>query len=118
MHTDIQAHFQALVDAVQTTTLPAERKGVVAGSIKRLSGLYAKFGETAESRYFDQITQQVQWVLNDLEGCPEAHKLDADFRRKLQSLHEELGLPKLVLKSPPAPAGVKKARKKKQPGVG
>jgi hypothetical protein len=112
MHADIRAHFQALADAVQTTTLPAERKGVVARSVERLAGLYTQFRERHESRYFDEITCQIQWLLNDLEGCPEARKLDATFRERLQFLHEELGLPKLALKTSPAQVSPKNTRKK------
>lgn len=113
MHAEIQAHFQALVDAIQPTALPAERQGVVARSVTRLAGLYAKFRETSESRYFDEIARQVQWVLDDLKGCPEAHKLDVAFREGLHHLHEELGLPKLPLKANLAPPPPKKTRKKK-----
>ena len=59
MHETIQRHFQALEDAVQTTTVPADRKAVIAGSIKRLSALYTKFRETNDSRYGDEITRLV-----------------------------------------------------------
>jgi hypothetical protein len=111
MHAEIQMHFQTLVDDVQETALPADRKEVFAGSIQRLSALYIKFRQADESRYFDEITRLVQALLKDLEVCPEAQKLDADFREKLRLLHEELGLPKLALKSTPPPKP-KKARKK------
>jgi len=111
MHAEIQMHFQALLDDVQDTPLSNDRKEVFAGAIQRLSALYIKFREGDESRYFDEITRQVQALLKDLEACPEAQKLDADFREKLRLLHEELGLPKLALKSTPAPK-VKKTRKK------
>ena len=42
---------------------------------------------------------------------PSADEASA-FRERLQSLHEELGLPKLALKTPPAPPSPKKSRKK------
>ena len=100
-------------DAVRTTAVPADRKEVIVGSVKRLSALYAKFRETNESRYGDEITRLVQSVLKDLEACPEARKLDAAFREKLRLLHEELGVPPLALRPAPPPPGPKKAHKKK-----
>jgi hypothetical protein len=112
MHETIRAHFQKLEAAVQKTTVLADRKEVVAGSIQRLAALYAKFRQTDESRYFDEITRVIQGVLNELDACPEAKKLDAAFREKLRQLHEELGLPRLTLKSTSPPPGPKKTRKK------
>ena len=112
MHETIRAHFQELEDAVQPTTIPADRKEVIAGSIKRLAALYTQFRQTNESRYFDEIARVVQGVLKDLEACPQAQKLDAAFRQKLWHLHEELGLPRLALKPASPPPGSKKARKK------
>src|SRR5947209_598299 len=111
MHADIQAHFAALEEAIRKTTVPAERKEVIAGSVRRLSALYTQFRETNESRYGDEITRVVQSVLKDLEACPEAQKLDAAFREKLWLLHEALGLPQLTLKRA-ALAKPKKASKK------
>ena len=112
MHETIQAHFQALQDAVCTTAIPADRQQVIATSIKRLSALYLQFRESNESRYGEEIARVVQSVLKELEACPEARKLDADFRAKLRLLHDELGVPGLLLK-PQAPAPkARKTRKK------
>jgi hypothetical protein len=113
MHESIKEHFKDLEEAVRSTTIPADRKEVIAGTVRRLTGLYTKFRETNESRYGDQITALVQGVLMELEACPEARKLDAAFREKLQLLHEELGVPKLALKPAPPPPAPKKPRKKK-----
>ena len=113
MHADIRAHFQALVEAVQGTAIPAERKEVVAGSVQRLSSLYAKFRETNESRYGAEIASLVQGILKDLEACPKARKLDAPFREKLRRLHDELGVPSLALKSAAPPSGPKMTRTKR-----
>jgi hypothetical protein len=113
MHADIQAHFLALVAAVQPTTIPAERKEVIARSVQRMPALYARLQETNESRYSDGITALVQGILMDLEACPEARKLGAAFREKLRQLHEETGVPQLTLK----PAVPTKPRKKKRPAA-
>ncbi len=115
MHERIKAHFEELEEAIRTTTVAADRKEAIAGSVKRLSALYAKFRETNDSRYGAEITRLVQGVVNDLAACPEARQLDAAFREKLHLLHEELGVPELILKSAPAPPGPKKTRTKKKP---
>src|SRR5262249_25618900 len=107
------AHFRELEEAVRTTAVPAERKEVIAGSVRRLSALYARFRETDESRYGDAISRLVQGVLKDLEACPEARRLGAAFREKLRRLHEALALPHLALKAAPPPPGPKKTRKEK-----
>ena len=112
MHETMRAHFQGLADAVRPTTIPADRKEVVAGSIKCLAALYTQSRQTDESRYFDEVTRVVQGVLKDLQAFPQAQELDAAFRQKLWHLHEELGLPRLALKPASPPPGSKKARKK------
>jgi hypothetical protein len=117
MYKAVQAHFEALETAVGTTTIGADRKHVIASRIGRLSGLYTRFGEANESRYFDEISGLVQLLLRELEACPKAQKLDATFREKLNRLHEELGLPPLNLKSPPTPGAAKKASKKSRPAT-
>jgi hypothetical protein len=113
MHKAVQAHFQALGTAVGTTAIGADRKHVIASRIERLSGLYTRFGEANESRYFDEINSLVQLLLRELEACPKAQKLDATFREKLRILHEELGLPPLKLKPPPTETPEKKPSKKR-----
>jgi hypothetical protein len=112
MHKDIQAHFKKLEDAVQATAVPADRKEFIAVSVEKISVLYTKYRETNESRYGDEITRLVQWVLQELQACPEARKLDADFREGLRLLHEQLGVPGLMLKPPAPPPRSPKPRKK------
>lgn len=112
MHADIQAHFAALEKAVRETAVPAGRQEVIAGCVKRLASLYTQFRETNDSRHGDEIGRVVQSVLKDLEACPEARKLDAEFREKLRLLHEDLGLPALALKAASPPPKPLKTRKK------
>jgi hypothetical protein len=111
MHESIKTHFQDLEDAIRTTAIPAERKEVIAGYVRRLPVLYTQFRETNDTRYGDEITRGVQSVLRELEACPEASKLDAVFREQLHLLHRELGIPTLTLKTAPA---AKKTPKKKR----
>ena len=113
MHESIQTHFQDLEEAVRSTAVPSDRREAIAGLVGRLPALYTQFRDTNDSRWGEEITRVVQAVLKDLEACPEARKLDAAFRTKLSLLHEELGVPKLTLKSAPPPPGPKKTRKKK-----
>ena len=112
MHESIRTHFKDLEEAVRSTGVPADRREVIAGLVRRLPALYTQFRETNDSRWGEEIARVVQAVLKDLEACPEARKLDAAFRAKLSLLHEESGVPKLALKSAPSP-GPKKARRKK-----
>ena len=117
MHEALQAHFQALQDAIDTTAITTERKHINAGRIARLAGLYTRLRESHESRYFDEINGLVQLVLRELEACPKAQNLDSAFRDKLMLLHEELGLPPLNLKSPPPPRAAKKTSKRVRPAA-
>ena len=106
----VQAHFEALENAVRHTAVAADRQQIIAKRIGRLAGLYTRFGEANESRYFDEINGLVQLLLTELEACPKAQKLDALFREQLRILHEELGIPPLRLKPAPTPAPAKKVR--------
>ena len=112
MHEAIQAHFQELAHAVETTAIPADRQQVLKTSINGLAKLYTQFRETNESRYGKEITRVVQAVLRELETCPQARKLDADFREKLRLLHDRLGVPGLVLKPQAAAPKTRNTRKK------
>ena len=112
MHESIRTHFKDLEEAVGSTAVPADRREVIAGLVRRLPALYDQFRETNDARWGEEITRVVQAVLKDLEACPEARKLDAAFRAKLSLLHEEWGVPKLTLKSA-SPPSQKKTRTKK-----
>jgi hypothetical protein len=113
MHESIRAHFQELEEALRVTAVPADRREVIAGSVRRLPALYARFRETNESRHGEEIARLVQGILKDLEACPQARELDAAFREKLRLLHEELGVPPLALKPAARPPASGKGRKKK-----
>jgi hypothetical protein len=111
MHDLIQAHFAALQAAIEDTTVTDERKRLIAAFLGRLGNLYTRYRETNASRYGDEITSLVQAMLRELESCPEARKLDAQFREGLHALHEELGIPKLPLKPAPVPPKPRKKSK-------
>jgi hypothetical protein len=98
MHETLKAHFAALESAVQNTGIDTDRKRFIATSIEKLSDLYRQYRQTNESRFGDEITRLVQSVLKQLEACPKAQKLDAKFREGLRALHEDLGIPTLLLR--------------------
>ena len=108
MHARIRKHFASLIKALSKTTLSEERRAFVAKSVERLDDLYDSFRQTNASRSGDQIAMIVQSVLRELEACEKASALDAAFRDGLHQLHEELGIPKLALKSKPAARKVAK----------
>jgi hypothetical protein len=111
MHDRIKSHFAELQSALEDTSLSDERKQIVANSVAKLGALYTQFRETNMSRFGDEITRLVQAVLHQLQDCPEASKLDADFRLGLSSLHQELGIPRLTLKALKVPPKPKKGSK-------
>jgi hypothetical protein len=70
-----------------------------------LSSLYIQYRRTSESRYAVEITRLLQGVLAELDkaeadatGAQTAGIID-----RFRLLHEQLGLPALGLKPPPAP---------------
>ena len=115
MEKAIQAHLGVLGEAVQATALPAESKHSAAWLIGRLPALYNLLRQTDDSRYDDEITRLYQALINELASagvaCPRALKLAARIPEGLRSLHEELGLPKLALKTPSLPAPRRKVPK-------
>jgi hypothetical protein len=115
MHEALRAHFQALQDALETTTISTEGKQINATRMGRLAVLYTRFGESHESRYLEEMSGLVRLVLRELEGCPKAQALDPPFRDTLTILHEELGVPALNLKSPSPPRAAQRTNKTRHP---
>ena len=109
-----QAQLAALGDEVVAAAIPEGCKQTAAWCIGQLPTLYAKFRQTYESRYGEEISRLVQWLLKELatsqQTCPEAHKLAARIDDRLRLLHEQFGLPRLNLKSlRPSPGHSRKA---------
>jgi hypothetical protein len=113
MHDRIRHLFAALEAAVDETSVTPERKAFISVWVVKLHDLYGQFRETNSSRFGDEITRLVQQILRELEACPEARKLDADFRAGLHELHEELGIPRVALKPAPVPPKPKSRKKAK-----
>jgi hypothetical protein len=105
---ELRAHFRVLEDEVQATAIPDDCKQSAAWCIGQMPPLYARFLQTNESRYGDEISRLFQCVLIELTKgettCPKAQQLATSIPDGLHRLHEQLGLPRLVLKSPgPSP---------------
>jgi len=102
----LQAHLGALSEEVRATSIPGDRRDAAGWCIRQLPPLYAKFLQTNESRYGEEITRLFQGLFNELTrsatACPKAQKLAADLPGRLQLLHGQLGLPRLILKVPRA----------------
>ena len=107
MHDQIRSHFAAIESALAATTIPQPRQQAISDLIGKLPPLYTQYRETNSSRFGDDITRIVQTLLREMGTCPEATKLEADFREGLHRLHEDLGIPKLPLKAPKAPPAAK-----------
>lgn len=110
----LQALLAALGNQVRAAAIPDGCKQTAAGCLGQLPTLYAQFRQTNESRYGDEITRLVQWMLKGLaqsntEG-PEARKLEASLINRLRLFHERFGIPPLNFKPyraspPPRKAG-------------
>jgi hypothetical protein len=103
----LRAPLEALADEVRAAAIPDGGKHTALWCVGQLAALYAKFRQTGESRYGDEITRLVQGVLKELskggKGFPGAPQLAASITERLRLLHERLGLPGLGLKPPAAP---------------
>jgi hypothetical protein len=104
----LQAELGALGDEVRTAAIPSDCQHTASWCLGQLPALYAKFRQTRETRYGDEITRLVQAVLKALVDnkavCPEAAQLAAGITERLRLLHEQLGLPGMGLKTPGAAA--------------
>ena len=115
MHETVKALFTDMEASLDKTPIPADRKRLISAAVSKLANLYKRYRETNESRYGDEMTRQVQFIVGELEACREAHQLSLDFRKGLQGLHAELGIPPLSLKAPKALKAVKPVKAVKAP---
>lgn len=115
MEKTLETTLQVLSKNVEATAISPEGKRKVAWCLGKLGGLYAHYHASHESRYGDEIGRLVQAVIKELtlvpDECPDAHQLAMGMSERFQELHERLGLPALMLKSP---APVKAAARKKR----
>jgi hypothetical protein len=111
MIVSLQTRLATLGTAVQAAAVPEACKQTATRCLGQLPALYDKLQRTSESRYGDEITRLVRWMLKGLAQShavrPEAQQLEAKLIDGLRLLHERFGLPPLNLKPsralPPRP---------------
>jgi hypothetical protein len=108
-----QSQLAALGNEVRTATIPEDCKQTAAWCFGRLAPLYAKFRQTSESRFGDEISRLVKAALAGLttgaDACPQGRQLAGQIADRLRLLHERFGLPRLSL--PAAPVSTRRSRK-------
>ena len=104
----LQVQLAKLGDDVRRAAISDDSKQTTLWCVGQLPILYAKFCQTYESRYGEEITRLVQGALDDLASSKtastETQKLGASITQRLRLLHEQSGIPGLNLKSPRTPA--------------
>jgi hypothetical protein len=100
----LDAQLGALADEVWAAAIPSDSKQTVLWCLESLPALYAKFSQSNESRYGQEISRLVQGAFKELlQREPmtlEAEQLAAGIACRLRLLHEQLGLPDLNVQSP------------------
>jgi hypothetical protein len=99
----VQVQLAKLGNEVRDAAIPDASKRTTLWCVGKLPVLYAKFRETYESRYGEEITRLVQAALDDLANskiaCKETMKLRTSITECLRLLHEQSGIPVLNIKS-------------------
>ena len=113
MDKTFQTELEAVGNGALTAGISDECKRTVPWCIEGLPDLYAKFRQTSEHRYIEEITRFVQGMLKELatgkKAGPGAHQLALHIMERFQLLHEDFGFPRLNLK----PLGVPPPRSRK-----
>jgi len=103
MKDPVQVQLARLGNDVRRAAISDASKQTTLWCVSKLPILYAKFCQTYESRYGDEISRLVQGALDDLAdsktASKETMKLGASITERLRFLHEESGIPVLKLKS-------------------
>jgi hypothetical protein len=104
MNEELQARLAALADEVRAAAGPDGRLHTALWCVARLPGLYARFRETNESRYGEEIARLVRATLKELAGSgdPGDADLASGVAGRLRLLHEAFGIPRLDFEPPAA----------------
>jgi hypothetical protein len=96
-----------LTNDVRTAAIPDDAKHTATWCVGQLAVLYAKYSQTSESRYADEITRMVRALLKELDKCKasrsEPQPLTVGITERFRLLHEQFGLPTLQLPVPARP---------------
>jgi hypothetical protein len=109
-----RAHLAALEDEVRAAALSEAGQHTALWCLGQLLPQYGQYRQTRESRYGEEITRLVRGLLKGITegpgGGPSAQRLAKRILDRLHLLHEQLGLPGLVLPAPqPSPRRSRKA---------
>jgi hypothetical protein len=100
----LQGQLTALEREVRAALIPGDWRHTADWRFELLPSLYDKLRQTNDSRYGEEISRRVLAVLRELANSTkkrlEAQKLAVHITERLCSLHEEFGLPGLVLRLP------------------
>jgi len=100
----LRCHLALIREEVGAAAISAAGKETALWCLGQLPALYVNFCKTSESRYVDEISRIVQALLKELvnvkKTAPAAEQLATSIPDRFRQLHEQLGLPGLVLKMP------------------
>jgi hypothetical protein len=106
MNDPLQAQLEELISEVEAAVIPVDGKHSAAWCVRQLPALYAKFRQTSESRYGEELTRLVRAVLRMLAdptgAFPGSEALAASLLVRLHRLHEQFGIPRLDFELPGA----------------
>ncbi len=98
----LQAQLAAVASKIQSAAISPECKQTMTWCFQQLPKLYAKFQQTNENRYGEEISRLVRGMLKELgdgsTASSEARGLAVTITNRLRLLHEQVGLPALPSK--------------------
>ena len=102
----LRAELAGIKSLVKTANMPGDTSHTVVWCLEQLPALYAKFCQTHESRYGDEIQRLEQGILGELakspRPSPEARAVGEVVLERLRYLHERFGLAGLDFKVLPS----------------
>jgi hypothetical protein len=102
----LRGELAGITSLVKAANMPGDTSHTVVWCLEQLPGLYAKFCQTHESRYGDEIRRLEQGILGELAKLPlpspEARAVGEVVLERLRHLHERFGLAGLDFKVLPS----------------
>jgi len=114
MEEALQALLTTITDEVGAAAIPDASKQTTLWCLGQLRPLYAKFRQTNESRYGEEISRLVRGAVKDMTAGTkpgvQVKDLAASISDRFRQLHAEFGLPGLNFKPiTPSPSRSRKA---------
>ena len=102
----LRAELAGITSLVKAANVPGDTSHTVVWCLEQLPALYAKFCQTHESRYGDEIRRLDQGILGELAKSPlpspEVRAVGEVVLERLRHLHQRFGLAGLDLKVLPS----------------